>query len=220
MFSKDWELIYKNKKQANKWPWSELISYFYRYIKEINNKKFNVLEIGSGTGPNSEFFFKNKIIYKAIEGSKSAVQFQKKKYPKYKKNFICTDFTKSLKFKEKFDLIFDRGSITHNSDQAIQKTVELIKDSLKKKGYFFGLDWFSTSHSDFKKGTITTDKYTKKFKNGTLRGVGNVHFFNKAQLKKLFKSFRIIELTEKKYTYHNKKTRKIISLWIIVAQKN
>ena len=79
MFSKGWETVYKKKEQVNNWPWSELISYYYRYIKQKKIKNFKVLEIGSGTGPNSEFFIKNKISYKSIEGSKSAVEIQKKK---------------------------------------------------------------------------------------------------------------------------------------------
>ena len=219
MFSKGWETVYKKKKQINNWPWSELISYYYRYIKQKNIKNLKVLEIGSGTGPNSEFFIKNKIPYKSIEGSKSAVEIQKKKFPKYRKNFICADFTKSLIFKDKFDLIFDRGSITHNSEKATKQTIELVKNSLKKNGYFFGIDWFSTAHSNFKRGKITTDNHTKEFKIGDLKEIGNVQFFNKTQLNKIFKSFRVIEITEKKYLYHKNKTKKIVAFWIIVAQK-
>ena len=99
MFSKDWDKIYKKNKQVNNWTWSELVSYYNRYFKKKNKKNFNVLEIGSGTGPNAAFFFKNNINYRAIEGSYNAVKLQQKKYPKFKKNFICGDFTKSLKFK-------------------------------------------------------------------------------------------------------------------------
>ena len=219
MFSQDWNTIYKKNKQVNNWPWSELVSYFNRYSKKKIKKNFNVLEIGSGTGPNAIFFFNNNIKYKAIEGSSKAVKIQKKKYPKYKKNFVCADFTKSLKFKEKFNLIFDRGSITHNGSEAVQDTVKLIKKSLKKNGYFFGLDWFSTSHSDYKKGKITTDKRTKIYSSGNLSGVGNVHFFDKNEIKKIFKSFQIIELVEKKYSYHKKNKKKIISFWIIIVKK-
>ena len=57
MFSKDWDKIYKKNKQVNNWPWSELVSYYNRYFKKKNKKNFNVLEIGSGTGPNATFFF-------------------------------------------------------------------------------------------------------------------------------------------------------------------
>ena len=219
MFSKDWDKIYKKNKQVNNWPWSELVSYYNRYFKKKNKKNFNVLEIGSGTGPNAAFFFKNNINYRAIEGSYNAIKLQQKKYPKLKKNFICGDFTKSLKFKDTFNLIFDRGSITHNGSIAVQDTIKLVEKSLKKDGYFFGLDWFSKSHSDYKKGVVTSDKHTKKFNSGYLSGVGNVHFFDKNEIKKIFKSFQIKELVEKKYLLHKKNKKTIISFWIIIAKK-
>ena len=116
-------------------------------------------------------------------------------------------------------MIFDRGSITHNGSIAVQDTIKLVEKSLKKDGYFFGLDWFSKSHSDYKKGVVTSDKHTKKFNSGYLSGVGNVHFFDKNEIKKIFKSFQIKELVEKKYLLHKKNKKTIISFWIIIAKK-
>ena len=39
MFSKDWEKIYKDKKQINHWPWDNLISYYNNHFR--NKKKIN-----------------------------------------------------------------------------------------------------------------------------------------------------------------------------------
>ena len=66
---------------------------------------------------------------------------------------------------------------------------------------------------------INSDKNTKKFNSGYLSGVGNVHFFDKNEIKKIFKSFQIKELVEKKYLLHKKNKKTIISFWIIIAKK-
>ena len=104
MFSNEWENIYKNKEEINHWPWSDVVSYFNRYIRKYN-KNFKVLEVGCGTGPNALFFSSLKVNYFAIEGSKEAVKIFKKKYPKLKKKIYNFDFTLIKPFKKKFNLV-------------------------------------------------------------------------------------------------------------------
>ena len=57
MSSKDWNKIYKKNLQVNRWPWSDLIRYFNIYLNKHSKKNMEVLELGSGTGPNAKFFF-------------------------------------------------------------------------------------------------------------------------------------------------------------------
>jgi len=54
VFSKEWEICYREKKQMSLWPWSDLISYVMRYCKPTSNY-FNVLELGCGAGANIPF---------------------------------------------------------------------------------------------------------------------------------------------------------------------
>ena len=60
----------------------------------------------------------------------------------------------------------------------------------------------STSHTDFNSGYLSDDKKTKnKYKKG-FKNVGNVHFFNKSEIKKIFKNWKIIYLY-KRFKYYN-----------------
>ena len=218
MSSKDWNKIYKKNLQVNRWPWSDLIRYFNIYLNKHSKKNMDVLELGSGTGPNAKFFFENNINYLGIEASSSGIQKSKKIYPDAKKHFICSDFTQSLVSKKKYDLIFDRGSVTHNTLPNVIKTIDLVEKSLKKNGVFFGFDWFSTAHSEYKKGKFIKGKNTAVFFKGPLKNVGNVSFFNAKIIKRLFKKFKILELTEKNYiTLKDNKYRS--SFWIVIAKK-
>ena len=88
--------------------------------------------------------------------------------------------------------------MTHNSSRDIILTINLAHKALKKGGIYIGTDWMSTDHSDFKSGTKSSDKKTKNnFKKGGFKGVGNVHFFDQAEMKKIFKNWKILYLNKK-----------------------
>ncbi|MDB4130947.1 class I SAM-dependent methyltransferase [Flavobacteriaceae bacterium] len=195
-FSKQWDKIYQNREQLNRWPWSDLISILISYA-DLRNKKA-CLELGSGAGGNIPFFLENQINYFGIEGSNEAVNEIVYRFPNLKNNIIVGDFSKSIAFDFKFDLIFDRASITHNTLSSIINTIDLIKSKLNKNGLFAGIDWFSNKHTDFEKGE-KVDNYTKNnFKSGQFKNIGNVFFSDEEILKELFKDFEFIYFQHKK----------------------
>ena len=64
----------------------------------------------------------------------------------------------------------------------IESCVKLISNHTNPNGYFIGIDWFSTNHSDYKKA--------KKIENGSVIGInskqfkdtGIVHFFHSNEI--------------------------------------
>ncbi len=142
-FSTEWEDCYKAKRQVNNWPFTDLISTYYQYARL--EKGAPILEMGFGTAPNATFFNTIGLNYHGIEGSESAVTYATKKYPELKDRLALADFTKEIPFDKKFKLIFDRGSLSHNSSKALERCAELIYDHLTDDGVFIGIDWFSSS---------------------------------------------------------------------------
>ena len=49
---------------------------------------------------------------------------------------MSCDFTKEIPFREKFDLILDRASITCNNKKSIISSIQLVRKKLKKGGIF------------------------------------------------------------------------------------
>jgi len=221
MFSKDWNKIYKKRQQLNHWPWTDLVSLLNRYCKKIiKNKKSNFLELGSGYGGNFLFFLQKKLNYYGLEASNEAIKLIKKRFPKLKKKIIWNDFTKTIPFKINFDVIFDRASVTHNDEKAIKKAINLSHKKLKKGGYYIAVDWFSTKHPDFLKGKQSEDKYTKtSYSLGQFYKAGKVHFFDKQQIKKIFRKFKIIHLEEKIIIDFKTSKKCKFSSWNVVAKK-
>ena len=211
MFDKNWEKnIYKKNRQINNYPSEWVVSNTYKYII----KKNNCLDLGSGAGNNLYFFlnygFKN---IDSIEGSDTACKIQLKKFSNNKKIKVFNlDFNKFKFKKDNYNLILDRGSITHNKFNDIQKILSKISKSLKKDGYFFSVMFSSQS-------SYTTKKDGFAFKKILDEKIGlRSNFFSEFEIKNLLKDFTIINLTlQKNETKIPNKSN--ISVWNIICQK-
>ena len=217
-FSLKWDERYRSNTQMSIWPWSDLVSYVIRYTNSTR-KKMRVLELGCGAGANIPFFLEQGFKYYGIEGSNTMINKLKKKFPKIKNNFAVGDFTKELVFDRKFDLIIDRGSLTHNSTKSIKNCINLAYDKMSNNSIYIGIDWFSTKHDEFKKNVKKIDRYTRTdFKKGQFAHVGPVHFSNKSHILKLFGKFEIIIL-EQKTVVTEIPIKKNFATWNFIAKK-
>lgn len=191
----NWDNLYKNNKHHSIWPWVDLIS----EVKKINIKLDAALEMGCGMGANIPFFIAEGIEYFGIDGSPTAIQCNTDRFPNIKENLKVCDFTKEIPFDRKFQLIFDRASITHNDMFAIKSCLEIIANKTMEGGYFIGIDWFSDNHIDFQKGDISSQGSRKNITSEQFRGTGVVHFFNKNEIISLFEvnNFTIVKMEEK-----------------------
>lgn len=219
-FSKEWDERFKANTHLSVWPWSDLVSYVMRYAP-VKGPKYRVLELGCGAGANIPFFESLGVKYYAIEGSQTIVKRLWRRFPYLKDNIVIGDFTKSIPFQMKFNLIIDRGSLTHNTTPAIKKGLELVYENLKRGGKYIGIDWFSTKHSDYSKGLKRKgDVYTHYgYTGGHLANTGNVHFSDKQHLLKLFTQFEVEIMEHKIIKRKIPEDNFIFASWNIVAKK-
>ncbi len=200
-FSKEWEDQYTQQHQMSIWPWSDLVSYIYRYTEVPKRSNVKVLEIGCGAGANIRLFQELDADYYGVDGSLTIVERLKQRFPKYSDHFRTGDFTKAIPFEGKFDVIIDRAALTHNTTTDIKNTILLLKQLMyHEKSLFIGIDWFSTNHDDFQLGVPMIDDIHTKYMGavkGQFANVGNVHFSDSNHLKELFKDFEIKVMEEK-----------------------
>lgn len=198
-FSTDWDFRYSENTHLSVWPWSDLVSYFHRYVKPFSAET-RVLEIGFGAGANIPFFKALQVDYSGIEGSPTICAKVLQMYPELKDRLYVGDFL-SLDFPGKFDVIVDRASMTHNSTAAIRRGLRHLANSLDVGGKYIGIDWFSTEHSDYSLGNIVDEFTRSKIAEGQFAGVGNVHFSTREHILELFAEagFRMIKLELKKF---------------------
>lgn len=191
-FSKEWDKQYAAGQHMSVWPWTDVVVYVMRYARP-KHTGCRVLEIGCGAGANISFLQSLGFEYFGVDGSETIISELQKRYPANAANFMACDFTEEIPFEGKFDLILDRGSLTHNSTSNIQNALKLVGDQLTDDGKFIGVTWFSTEYSEYQNGKATReDAYTRdSYTTGGLANVGIVHFCDQQHLESLLADFQI-----------------------------
>ena len=230
-FDSKWEDTYLNSsgKHLNKYPYGQLVTYFFRNLKNLPNKVTpNILELGCGTGNNLPLILNEGFNAYGIDGSKSAIEISKTKLTEYKN---CTlevmDLSKLNYENYFFDMIIDRQSIYANIPQNIELIFQEVSRVLKKDGIFIS---FMYNINDYHHKKILNDKsyaqeidtktYTN-FKGGTFKDNGVVHFFTMKEIEKLcFKNkLEILSLSENKIVQLYPSNENKLAEYILVAKR-
>jgi SAM-dependent methyltransferase len=186
-FSPEWDHLYRANAHMSVWPWSDLVSYVHRYAKPTEGFR-RVLELGCGAGANIPFFLSLGVDYSSVEGSSTIVAQLREKYPELTEKIVVADFTEVIPFGGLFDLVVDRGSLTHNTTEAIRRTLTMVFGRLRSGGKFLGIHWFSADHQDAGQGKMLDSHTRTDIVSGHLARTGAVHFFDQSHLVELLTS--------------------------------
>ena len=196
-FSVEWDDIYKQGAHNSVWPWTDVVRLVHQHIRG-SKQGLRVLELGFGAGANIPFFEALDMVYHGNDGSETAVERARGRFPELKDRLIVGDFTRHLGFSGPFDLILDRSALTHNSSESIRRALGLVRQALVEGGLFIGIDWFSTESTEMANGAESGDPYTRReISAGKLVGTGVVHFADEAHLRDLLSGFELLFLEHK-----------------------
>lgn len=193
-FSLSWDLCHSNDKAG---PVNGTYPVFEKMVDIFVSEASRMLELGCGTGSEIEYFMQRGFGYHGMDGSEVAIQGIRNRYDAGER-VKSGDFTKDIPFEGGFDLIVDRAAVCHNDLEGIQRCLSLVYKALKPGGLYISSDWFSTKHSEFKRGRRAGDPWTKDgYEEGQFAGVGKVHFSSEHELQALFKDFEGVFLQER-----------------------
>ncbi|MEW6593800.1 MAG: class I SAM-dependent methyltransferase [Thermodesulfobacteriota bacterium] len=190
-----WENIYAAGRHGSVWPWSELVSLVMRHVRP-DGRLLEVLEIGVGAGANIPFVLSIGGRMSAIDGSATAIaRLQERFAGEERLHLAVGDFTRSLPFDRRFDMVIDRGSLTHNDEEGTRRTLTLLRQRLKPGGWLFCLSLFAAEMKEAAMGKGGPDCWTRcDIENGPLAGTGTVHFWTPEHVRDVFSSFEIVTL--------------------------
>lgn len=182
-----WDKIF-TQREPSSYPFDNVVSFVFRnFPKNKPRNKINILEVGCGGGNNMLFLAQEGFNAYGIDGSKNALDIAKKRFSLMglDATFIHGDFT-NLPFQEGFfDLVIDRGAICCVDKTAAIKAIEQIHNVLLKNGKFL-FNPYGDQHTSCTTGIEGTNGITTGIKNGTLVNVGDISFYNKDELFKIF----------------------------------
>lgn len=222
-----WEDIYKAGAQLNRYPYDFVVTFIYRYFPRSKAREdIKILEIGSGAGNNLWFAAREGFSVTGIDISESAITFSRNRFKEEKLpgEFLVGDFTK-IGFKNEFDIVLDRGSLSCVSYRQIQDSFDKIHTALSESGTFI-FNGYSSEHASASCGEKSGDGLTKNITGGPLQGLNQLCFLDKEQVGALFpeEKWNIVEMQHVRsedllgsdVDDANKKTH---AEWRIVAQK-
>lgn len=227
-FSQNWETLYrekivdgKDRRHICKWPWTEVVSYVMGYFDQKDTPGFSVLELGCGAGANIPFFQSLGARYYGIDGSEMVISLLHENYPDLKENLIAGDFTRDIPFDVQFDLVLDRGSLTHNATEGIRNCLEILDPKLKDGATFITTGLQSTVSDYFKTGgQKTEDPFSRRdFTSGPFTGTGLVHFADREHILSLFSRYEFLTLEHDVRQAVFPETRPSMAAWSFVAVK-
>jgi SAM-dependent methyltransferase len=191
--SPSWEKNYKLLGRYNKYPFDFIVSYTKKYFKDGKNLKS--LDLGCGGGNNIKFLQEENFNIFGVDYSKTSIKLTKSVIKKkYRNQIICGDF-KNLPFKNHFfDLIIDRMSVTHNSENDIENIIAEVGRVMKKNAILIS-SFHSRNNPDLKYGQKKGDTYFN-FKKGNFKHSNVVYAPNEDILRNKFKKFKILDLKE------------------------
>lgn len=219
-----WETdVYGRGQQVNKYPFDSVVSAVFRRFGEVEDKsEIRVLELGCGTANNILFLSSEGFDAVGVDGSQSAIEIGQKLLEENGRQaqLLCQDFTDLSNFSnESFDLVIDRGSMTHNQRSGILRTVAEVERVLKTGGVFLS-HMFSDQHCGRKFGKAFGDGAYHSFEGGAFDGLDFTFFFASAD--------DITEIYESRFTMlsviHNQfeetlNDDDIRAMWNVIAEK-
>lgn len=203
MINKSWDPIWEkifSQRQWGKYPPEELIRFTSRnFYQEKDRKKIKILDLGCGPGAASWYLAKEGFSVYGIDGSPTAIKLARRRFIKEGLfgKFKIGDIVKLDYPAKSFNGVVDICSIQHNSVKNIQLILKEIHRVLKDGGSFFGL-------------MIAEDQSLAAWP-------GQIHFFQQAEIKKLFKNFRNLKL---EYVIRSKDNQKNLQkFWIVEVKR-
>lgn len=218
-FSQEWEQRFKENTHLSIWPWSDLVSLVMRN-RSKNKKKKRVLELGFGAGANIPLFVSLGDEFFGVDGSETMTAMLSQQFLQDDVTLSVADFTKEIPFEGKFDLIYDRGSVTCNTTQDIQSVVSIIRQKLSDDGIYIGVDWFSTEHTEYQKDVTRVDDNTvTDYVDGPFANTGTVHYSDQQHLEALFSDFEFLHLEKKTKESMTDSATKFVT-WDFIVKPN
>jgi SAM-dependent methyltransferase len=218
-FSKEWDERYRAGEHMSVWPWSDLVRLVRKYCPDLG-PEHTVLELGCGAGANIPFFLSLDVEYYGVDGSRSVVEGLWERFEEIDGQIFPRDFTESaFLHDESCDLVVDRSAITHNDTDGIKRALGLAWNALKPGGLYIGVDWWSASHSESRRGIeVRTGSHTRfRYSDGPFSRVGKVHFTTGHELKSLFREWEVLHTEHKIRT--DLATCDTVAAYDIVARK-
>ena len=185
-----WEGIYSSGQQLNRYPFSEVVSFFFRNRPTTSGDRPCALDVGCGSGVHCAFLASHGFDVLGIDFSPSAIDAARAAYPDPAIAFRTADFQTFDARGQMFDLVVDRCASTHSSVSIAEGFYQRLRASLRPGARFF---WqgFAWDNSGRELGCDNGDGSWSDFTGGVFATLGRTAFFREDDVRQVFAGYRI-----------------------------
>lgn len=188
------ENVYGQGRQLNRYPHHALVGFILSNFGQVSNRsQISILELGCGAGNNLWFAAREGFSVAGIDGSVSAIHYAQRRFAteKLEGDLRVGDFSLLPWPKATFDVVLDRGALTHAPKQIIVAALEESARVLKAGGLIWSMI-YSPEHPGRAYGQHRGHNDYDDFSGGYFRGLGSVHFVTAEEIPELYgKRFNI-----------------------------
>lgn len=190
MTNQAWEEIYAGGQQLNRYPFSEIVSFFFRHRNALPSEGARALDVGCGSGVHSNFLANQGCRVLGIDFSTSAIDSARKTYPHEAITFEVADFDCFEPVSQQFDVVVDRCATTHSSVPTTKMFYQNLRGSLRPGARIF---WqgFAWDNSGRELGRDNSDGSWSDFTGGVFAALGRTAFFKEGDLADVFRGYQM-----------------------------
>ena len=215
-----WESVFQ-RRSWGRYPPEELIRFVARQYADVPDRSaIRLLEIGCGPGANIWYLAREGFSAVGIDGSDTALRQARERLAAdaLHARLIRGDIVDlpALVEPRSFDAVVDVCAIQHNRLDAVRRCLSGVGASLRPGGAFFSMLVAAESWGDGDGVELEPGTYNE-IADGPLRDAGLTHFFELAEVERLFEGFSNLEIEYSERSLDDR--RKTYRHWVVTCSR-
>ena len=220
-FDKQWNEVHETRNWG-KYPAEELVRFMARNFPAAQRQKTRVLDLGCGTGANTWYLCREGFKTVAFDGAFAALPRARDlcRSEGSQPHLLQADAGQLPFADASFDAVVEIAALASNSSAGVDRILSEISRTLKPGGRFFASVLFTRATTGFGTGEKIDAHSWRNVAGGPVAGLGTIHFFDRAEIKKLWRrhGFVNLEIDRSERTDRNGSFK--VSFYMVAATRN
>ena len=189
----EWDTIYARGEQLNRFPFAEVVSFYFRNRQDNRATDPCALDVGCGSGVHSAFLADQGYKVLGIDLSEAAIVAARATHKHADIQFAQAGFEDFDAGDLKFDIVVDRCATTHSSIPITEQFYRRLTSWLNPGARIF---WqgFAWDNSGRVLGRDLDDGSWSDFSGGVFASLGRTAFFKELDVRRVFESYHLLSL--------------------------